>query len=149
MSISLYLYEPDDELSQKITYLLEFMLSDANYGHDDQQDRLIVESKSKSLSVKEVSNLPPVMKLTSDWRQVACALKKCSSHLKVNESLTHVKVEARPPRLGLQNPPNIIAAVNVPAPYNATPLGIYSLFSGMGKVVWIKRTTELSSSEQK
>lgn len=128
---------PSDELKEAIVVAAEFYFSDENLAKDHYLLRQICQKSEGFLSIKLLTALKNVKKLTKDWRVTSYALKS-STTLKLNEEFTKVKRVADLPEhvLKARSITNVIA-IKIPQEFGSVS-AITQLFAGYGKITLVR-----------
>jgi hypothetical protein len=82
---------PDDELVSQIVFAAEHYFSDENLIKDHYLLRQICQKSEGFLSLKLLTALKTIKRLTKDWRVTSYSLDKASTALKLNAEKTKVK----------------------------------------------------------
>lgn len=128
---------PSEELKEAIVAAAEFYFSDENLAKDHYLLRQICQKSEGFLSIKLLTALKSVKKLTKDWRVTSYALKT-STTLQLNEEFTKVKRVADLPEhvLKARSITNVIA-IKIPQEFGSVSQ-ITQLFSGYGKITLVR-----------
>lgn len=128
---------PDDDLCEKITQQVEFYFSDANITKDKFLLKHVKRNKEGYVSLKLISSFKRVKHLTKDWRQVAHAIKACSSRLEVNDQDTKVRRLEDLPAYDETTPSRTVVVLNIPIE-RPTIEGVAEIFNKMGEVILVR-----------
>jgi len=129
---------PSDELSMEIARQTELCFSDANITKDTFLLKHVKRNKEGFVSLKLlISAYKPLKRLTQDWRQVAYAVKRCSSLLEVNTEETKVRRLTKVPAYDPASPSRTVVATNFPM-RSPTIRDVVSLFSACGEIVQVR-----------
>lgn len=128
---------PSEEAVKEIILAAEFYFSDENLAKDHYLLRQICQKSEGFLSVKLLTALKNVKRLTKDWRVTSYALQR-SSLLKINDEKTKVKRIADLPEyvLKARSITNVIA-IKIPMEYSSVS-AITQLFSQYGKITLVR-----------
>lgn len=129
--------EPDQDLCEKITQQVEFYFSDANITKDKFLLKHVKRNKEGYVSLKLISSFKRVKHLTKDWRQVACAIKKCSDRLEVNDQETKVRRLEDLPPYDETTPSRTVVVLNLPME-RPTIEGVAEKFRVCGEIVLVR-----------
>merc|ERR1711881_123999 len=128
---------PDGETQAAIIEAAEFYFSDENLAKDHYLLRQICQKSEGFLSVKLLTALKNVKRLTKDWRVTSYALRK-STNLELNNEGTKVKRVACLPEqvLKARQITNVIA-IKIPMEFSSVS-SITQLFTQYGKITLVR-----------
>lgn len=129
--------EPDLDLCEKITQQVEFYFSDANITKDKFLLKHVKRNKEGFVSLKLISSFKRVKHLTKDWRQVATAIKQCSSRLEINDVETKVRRLEDLPPYDETTPSRTVVVLNLPMD-RPTIEGVAEIFKACGDIVLVR-----------
>lgn len=128
---------PNDDMVDQIIIASEYYFSDENLAKDHYLLRQICQKSEGFLSVKLLTALKNVKRLTKDWRVTSYALKK-SEKLQLNAEFTKVKRVACLPEqvLKARQITNVIA-IKIPMEFSSVS-SITQLFAQYGKITLVR-----------
>jgi hypothetical protein len=128
---------PSDDMIDQIIIASEYYFSDENLAKDHYLLRQICQKSEGFLSVKLLTALKNVKRLTKDWRVTSYALKK-SKNLELNNEFTKVKRVACLPEqvLKARQITNVIA-IKIPMEFSSVS-SITQLFAQYGKITLVR-----------
>jgi uncharacterized membrane protein len=128
---------PSDEMIEQIIVAAEYYFSDENLAKDHYLLRQICQKSEGFLSIKLLTALKNVKRLTKDWRVTSHALKK-SKNLMLNQEATKVKRIAVLPEqvLKARQITNVIA-IKIPMEFSSVS-SITQLFAQYGKITLVR-----------
>lgn len=128
---------PSDDMIDQIIVASEYYFSDENLAKDHYLLRQICQKSEGFLSVKLLTALKNVKRLTKDWRVTSYALKK-STNLMLNAEMTKVKRIAVLPEhvLKARQITNVIA-IKIPMEFSSVS-SITQLFAKFGKITLVR-----------
>lgn len=128
---------PSDDMVDQIIISSEYYFSDENLAKDHYLLRQICQKSEGFLSVKLLTALKNVKRLTKDWRVTSYALKK-STNLQLNAEYTKVKRVACLPEMVLKarQITNVIA-IKIPMEFSSVS-SITQLFAQYGKITLVR-----------
>lgn len=128
---------PNQDMVDQIIIASEYYFSDENLAKDHYLLRQICQKSEGFLSVKLLTALKNVKRLTKDWRVTSYALKK-SENLQLNAEFTKVKRVACLPDhvLKARQITNVIA-IKIPMEFSSVS-SITQLFAQYGKITLVR-----------
>lgn len=128
---------PNEDMVDQIIIASEYYFSDENLAKDHYLLRQICQKSEGFLSVKLLTALKNVKRLTKDWRVTSYALKK-SENLQLNAEYTKVKRVACLPEqvLKARQITNVIA-IKIPMEFSSVS-SITQLFAQYGKITLVR-----------
>jgi len=130
--------EPDDDLCGEITKQTEFFFSNSNITKDTFLLKHVKRNKEGFVNLKLlISAYKPIKRLTTDWRQIAYAVKKCSTKLEVNEQETKIRRIDQIPSYDPSTPSKTVVATNFPMS-SPTIKDVVNIFSSCGEIVQVR-----------
>lgn len=128
---------PNEDMIDQIIIASEYYFSDENLAKDHYLLRQICQKSEGFLSVKLLTALKNVKRLTKDWRVTSYALKK-SKNLELNNEGTKVKRVACLPEqvLKARQITNVIA-IKIPMEFSSVS-SITQLFAQYGKITLVR-----------
>jgi len=130
--------EPSDDLCGEITKQTEFFFSNSNITKDTFLLKHVKRNKEGFVNLKLlISAYKPIKRLTQDWRQIAFAVKKCSTKLEVNEQETKIRRIDQIPSYDPTTPSKTVVATNFPMS-SPTIKDVVNIFSSCGEIVQVR-----------
>jgi len=130
--------EPGDDLCAEITKQTEFFFSNSNITKDTFLLKHVKRNKEGFVNLKLlISAYKPIKRLTQDWRQIAFAVKKCSTKLEVNEQETKIRRIDQIPSYDPTTPSKTVVATNFPM-NSPTIKDVVNIFSSCGEIVQVR-----------
>lgn len=135
------LVEPSTRLCAQITEQAEYFFSDPMISKDSFLLKHVRKNKEGYVNIKLlISAYKPIKRLTTDWRQIAFAIRACSTRLHVNEAGTKVRrVEPLPPYYDSSTPSRTIVVTRFPSSLVSPSIkDVVSLFSSCGDIIQVR-----------
>ena len=130
--------EPSDDMCQEITKQTELVFSDASLSKDTFLLKHVKRNKEGFVNLKLlISAYKPIKRLTQDWRQIAFAIRKCSSKLEINNLGTKIRRLDQVPCYDPATPFKTIVATNFPMA-SPTIKDVVNIFSACGEIVQVR-----------
>lgn len=128
---------PSEEMARQILSAAEFYFSDDNLAKDHYLLRQICQKSEGFLSIKLLTALKNVKRLTKDWRVTSYALERSTS-LMLNDEKTKVKRMACLPEVVLRarQITNVIA-IKIPVEFSSVS-AITAMFAHFGKITLVR-----------
>jgi len=128
---------PSDDMVDQIIIASEYYFSDENLAKDHYLLRQICQKSEGFLSVKLLTALKNVKRLSKDWRVTSYALKK-STRLELNAEGTKVKrVAALPEQVLKARQITNVIAIKIPMEFSSVS-SITQLFAQYGKITLVR-----------
>lgn len=128
---------PSADMIDQIVIASEYYFSDENLAKDHYLLRQICQKSEGFLSVKLLTALKNVKRLTKDWRVTSYALKK-SERLQLNAEATKVKrVAALPEQVLKARQITNVIAIKIPMEFSSVS-SITQLFAQYGKITLVR-----------
>jgi hypothetical protein len=128
---------PSEDMVDQIIIASEYYFSDENLAKDHYLLRQICQKSEGFLSVKLLTALKNVKRLTKDWRVTSYALKK-SEKLQLNAEFTKVKrVAALPDHVLKARQITNVIAIKIPMEFSSVS-SITQLFAQYGKITLVR-----------
>ena len=128
---------PSQDMVDQIIIASEYYFSDENLAKDHYLLRQICQKSEGFLSVKLLTALKNVKRLTKDWRVTSYALKK-SEKLQLNAEFTKVKrVAALPDHVLKARQITNVIAIKIPMEFSSVS-SITQLFAQYGKITLVR-----------
>lgn len=128
---------PNDELIDQIVIASEYYFSDENLAKDHYLLRQICQKSEGFLSIKLLTALKNVKRLTKDWRVTSYALKK-STKLQLNGEETKVKrIAVLPDQVLKARQITNVIAIRIPMEFSSVS-SITQLFAQYGKITLVR-----------
>jgi len=128
---------PGEDMIDQIVIASEYYFSDENLAKDHYLLRQICQKSEGFLSVKLLTALKNVKRLTKDWRVTSYALKK-SERLQLNAEATKVKrVAALPDQVLKARQITNVIAIKIPMEFSSVS-SITQLFAQFGKITLVR-----------
>lgn len=128
---------PTDDMVDQIVIASEYYFSDENLAKDHYLLRQICQKSEGFLSVKLLTALKNVKRLSKDWRSVSYALRK-STRLELNAEGTKVKrVAALPEQVLKARQITNVIAIKIPMEFSSVS-SITQLFAQYGKITLVR-----------
>lgn len=129
---------PSNDLCGEITKQTEFFFSNSNITKDTFLLKHVKRNKEGFVNLKLlISAYKPIKRLTQDWRQIAFAVKKCSTKLEVNEQETKIRRIDQIPSYDPTTPSKTVVATNFPMS-SPTIRDVVNIFSSCGEIVQVR-----------
>jgi len=135
------LVEPSSRLCSQITEQAEYVFSDPMISKDSFLLKHVRKNKEGYVNIKLlISAYKPIKRLTTDWRQIAFAIRACSTRLHVNEVGTKVRrVEPLPPYYDSSTPSRTIVVTRFPSSLVSPSIkDVVSLFASCGDIIQVR-----------
>ena len=130
--------EPSQELSEEICRQVELVFSDTSLGRDTFLLKHVKRNKEGFVNLKLlISAYKPIKRLTQDWRQIAAAVRRCSSKLEINQLGTKIRRLDTVPCYDPATPFKTIVATNFPMA-SPTIKDVVNIFSSCGEIVQVR-----------
>jgi len=128
---------PSEEMARQILSAAEFYFSDDNLAKDHYLLRQICQKSEGFLSIKLLTALKNVKRLTKDWRVTSYALER-SNRLMLNDEKTKIKRIACLPEVVLRarQITNVIA-IKIPVEFSSVS-AITAMFAHFGKITLVR-----------
>jgi hypothetical protein len=128
---------PNDDMVDQIIIASEYYFSDENLAKDHYLLRQICQKSEGFLSVKLLTALKNVKRLSKDWRVVSFALKN-STRLELNAEGTKVKrISALPEQVLKARQITNVIAIKIPMEFSSVS-SITQLFAQYGKITLVR-----------
>lgn len=128
---------PSDEMAEQIITAAEYYFSDENLAKDHYLLRQICQKSEGFLSIKLLTALKNVKRLTKDWRVTSYALKK-STNLMLNQEATKVKrIAVLPDQVLKARQITNVIAIKIPMEFSSVS-SITQLFATYGKITLVR-----------
>jgi len=128
---------PSDDMIDQIVIASEYYFSDENLAKDHYLLRQICQKSEGFLSIKLLTALKNVKRLTKDWRVTSAALKK-STKLLLNNECTKVKrIAALPDHVLKARQITNVIAIRIPMEFSSVS-SITQLFAQFGKITLVR-----------
>lgn len=128
---------PSDDMVDQIVIASEYYFSDENLAKDHYLLRQICQKSEGFLSIKLLTALKNVKRLTKDWRVTSAALKK-STKLMLNSECTKVKrIAALPDHVLKARQITNVIAIRIPMEFSSVS-SITQLFAQFGKITLVR-----------
>jgi hypothetical protein len=129
---------PDEELTSQIVQAAEHYFSDDNLIKDHYLLRQICQKSEGFLSLKLLTALKTIKRITKDWRVTSYALEHSSKALKLNAEKTKVKrVAALPDHVLNARQITSVIAIKIPLEFSSVRQ-ITQMFAEFGKISLVR-----------
>jgi len=130
--------EPSEAMCEEITKQTELVFSDASLSKDTFLLKHVKRNKEGFVNLKLlISAYKPIKRLTQDWRQIAFAIRSCSTQLEINELGTKIRRLNQIPCYDPSTPFKTIVATNFPMA-SPTIKDVVGIFSSCGEIVQVR-----------